>query len=263
MSEFSIVLLSVLGCVALFIIYKIIMSGKQVKGKIDLKNKTIEMHNINDTVNKENSIVDNSFIEAKELIKLKDKDNKQILEYYKKTDYNDDITKLIVYIEYSKIISRTIIDVFSLVISYIAKNHILSKDKNEFNIYVKEKRIIIIDMFNVALSKSSIDSIKKLSIDKVCNLYYIIVLDNIKDMYESIYDNHLIQADKRKKFLNNLKNIDAKDRFKSYDLFIRNNHTETTIKDAEIVKEHTEYLLTFLLGLFHDMIEKEYKYAYK
>lgn len=252
--------------IVLLIIYLIVKENKkhrkegertETTAKVDWKNGSFEIGNkTSDNLQKQNQIVEKSFNTQSELEKLEGKSNKQILEYYKKKDYNDTITRLVVYIEYSKIISRTIIDVFGLVISYIAKNHILSKDKNEFNTYVKEKKIIIISMFDTALSKSSIESIQKLSIDKVCNFYYIIVLDNIKDMYDSVYENHLLQADKRKKFLSNLKNIEAKNRFKSYDDFIRNNYTETATKDAEIVKEHTEYLLNLLLGLFHDMIEK-------
>lgn len=258
MSELSIIIRTALICIAvvssIYFVYKIIATGKQANVKADLKNKVIEFGNMSSQTN----IIDNSFNKDKEINKLRDKNNNEILDFYKKKQYDDDITRLTIYIEYSKIISRTIIDVFSIVISYIAKNHILSKDKSEFDLYVKEKRLLIIEMFDKSLSNSSIDCIKKLSINKVCNFYYMIVLDLIKDMYCSIYENHKIQAEKKKEFFSNLKNIAKEDRFKSYDVFIRNNHTETNIKDAGIVKDSMEYLLNFLLGLFHDMIEREY-----
>ena len=169
--------------------------------------------------------------------------------------YDDKITSLTVYKEYSNIISQSTLEVQSKIIAYIARNHIINKDKVEFETYVKEKRIEIIDIYNVSLFNSNIESIKKLRLENICNFYYMIILDNIKDTYKSIYNNHKVQYIKRKEFLNNLKNIKPSDRLKSYDVFIHNNFTETAIKDSEIVLENLKHLQKFLLGVFHDNLK--------
>ena len=157
-----------------------------------------------------------------------------------------------VYKEYSNIISQSTLEVQSKIIAYIARNHIINKDKVEFETYVKEKRREIIDIYNVSLFNSNIESIKKLRLENICNFYYMIILDNIKDTYKSIYNNHKVQYIKRKEFLNNLKNIKPEDRLKSYDVFIHNNFTETAIRDSEIVLDNLKHLQKFLLGIFHD-----------
>ena len=81
------------------------------------------------------------------------------------------------------------------------------------------------------------------------------MIDNIKDTYKSIYDNHKEQVLKRKEFLKNLKNIKPQDRLKSYDVFIHNNFTETAIRDSEIVLDNLKHLQKFLLGIFHDNLK--------
>lgn len=263
--------LSIIGiCTTILIIGKwvkeLIMHNKQANLKANLKDGTIEFGNdktnIEKPIENQNKIVSNAFESPKELAVLESKNNSEILAYYNgdnkdenKFKYDDKITSLTVYKEYSSIISQSTLKVQSQIISYIAHNHILNKNKAEFEKYVKEKRIEIIDIYNTSLSKSDIMSIKKLALENICNFYYMIILDKVKDIYKSIYNNHKAQYEKRKDFLKNLKNIPAADRLKSYDVFIYNNFTETTIKDSEIVLENLEYLQKFLLGIFHDNLK--------
>ncbi|WP_028331204.1 hypothetical protein [Brachyspira alvinipulli] len=258
--------LSIIGiCTTILIIGKwvkeLIMHNKQANLKANLKDGTIEFGNdktnIEKPIENQNKIVSNAFEAPKELDVLESKSNTEILDYYNSNNfkYDDKITSLTVYKEYSSIISQSTLKVQSQIISYIAHNHILNKNKSEFEKYVKEKRIEIIGIYNTSLSKSDIISIKKLGLENICNFYYMIILDKLKDIYKSIYNNHKIQYDKRNEFVKNLKNIPAKDRLKSYDVFINNNFTETTIKDSEIVLENLEYLQKFLLGIFHDNLK--------
>ena len=237
--------------------------------KANIKDGTIEFGNdkisTEKNIDKQNKIVSNAFESPKELQTLTNKNNDEIINYYNNNfKYDDKITSLTVYKEYSNIISQSTLEVQSRIISYIARNHILNKNKSEFESYLKEKRIEIIDIYNVALFNSSIESIKKLQLENICNFYYMIILDNIKDTYKSIYDNHKEQALKnnhkeqalkRKEFLKNLKNIKPQDRLKSYDVFIRNNFTETAIRDSEIVLDNLKHLQKFLLGIFHDNLK--------
>lgn len=264
--------LSIIGiCITILIIGKwvkdLILHNKQAKLKANIKDGTIEFGNDKVSAEKpiesQNKIVSNAFESPKELAVLESKNNSEILAYYhgdnKKDEnnfkYDEKITSLTVYKEYSSIISQSTLKVQSQIISYIAHNHILDKDKEQLREYVKAKRIEIINIYNDSLSKSNIISINKLGLENICNFYYMIILDKIEDIYKSIYNNHQAQYSKRKSFMKNLKNIPAADRLKSYDVFINNNFTETTIKDSEIVLENLEYLQKFLLGIFHDNLK--------
>ena len=269
MSDFAIIVICISSIVISYFVFNIIKSGRHANMKANVKDGTIEFGNNtnNEKVNekikeenyiqKQNNIVHNAFDNAKELQTLQNKNNDEILNYYNndKFIYDDKITSLTVYKEYSNIISQSTLEVQSKIIAYIARNHIINKDKVEFETYVKEKRIEIIDIYNVSLFNSNIESIKKLRLENICNFYYMIILDNIKDTYKSIYNNHKVQYIKRKEFLNNLKNIKLEDRLKSYDVFIHNNFTETAIKDSEIVLENLKHLQKFLLGIFHDNLK--------
>ena len=269
MSDFAIIVICISSIVISYFVFNIIKSGRNANMKANIKDGTIEFGNNtnNEKVNekikeenyiqKQNNIVHNAFDNAKELETLQNKNNDEILNYYNsdKFIYDDKITSLTVYKEYSNIISQSTLEVQSKIIAYIARNHIINKDKVEFETYVKEKRIEIIDIYNVSLFNSNIESIKKLRLENICNFYYMIILDNIKDTYKSIYNNHKVQYIKRKEFLNNLKNIKPSDRLKSYDVFIHNNFTETAIKDSEIVLENLKHLQKFLLGVFHDNLK--------
>lgn len=260
----------IIACITILIIgnwvRELIINNKQAKVKANLKTGELEFGNdkiiSEKTIEKQNNLVSNAFKSPKELDVLGAKNNSEILAYYhgdnengNRFQYDNNITSLTVYKEYSNIISQSTLKVQSKIISYIARNHILNKDKSEFEEYVKEKRIEIINIYNTALSKSDIESIRRLGLENICNFYYMIILDNLKEIYKSIYNNHKVQYDKRNNFLRNLKNLPAKDRLKSYDVFINNNFTETTIKDSEIVLESLEYLQKFLLGIFHDSIK--------
>ena len=269
MSDFAIIVICISSIVISYFVFNIIKSGRHANMKANVKDGTIEFGNNtnNEKVNekikeenyiqKQNNIVHNAFDNAKELQTLQNKNNDEILNYYNndKFIYDDKITSLTVYKEYSNIISQSTLEVQSKIIAYIARNHIINKDKVEFEAYVKEKRIEIIDIYNVSLFNSNIESIKKLRLENICNFYYMIILDNIKDTYKSIYNNHKVQYIKRKEFLNNLKNIKPSDRLKSYDVFIHNNFTETAIRDSEIVLDNLKHLQKFLLGIFHDNLK--------
>ena len=269
MSDFAIIVICISSIVISYFVFNIIKSGRHANMKANVKDGTIEFGNNtnNEKVNekikeenyiqKQNNIVHNAFDNAKELQTLQNKNNDEILNYYNsdKFIYDYKITSLTVYKEYSNIISQSTLEVQSKIIAYIARNHIINKDKVEFETYVKEKRIEIIDIYNVALFNSNIESIKKLRLENICNFYYMIILDNIKDTYKSIYNNHKVQYIKRKEFLNNLKNIKPSDRLKSYDVFIHNNFTETAIRDSEIVLDNLKHLQKFLLGIFHDNLK--------
>ena len=260
MSDFAIIVICISSIVIAYFVFNIIKSGRHANMKANIKDGTIEFGNdkisTEKNIDKQNKIVSNAFESPKELQTLTNKNNDEIINYYNNNfKYDDKITSLTVYKEYSNIISQSTLEVQSRIISYIARNHILNKNKSEFESYLKQKRIEIIDIYNVALFNSSIESIKKLQLENICNFYYMIILDNIKDTYKSIYDNHKEQAIKRKEFLKNLKNIKPQDRLKSYDVFIRNNFTETAIKDSEIVLEDLKYLQKFLLGIFHDNLK--------
>ena len=269
MSDFAIIVICISSIVISYFVFNIIKSGRHANMKANVKDGTIEFGNNtnNEKVNekikeenyiqKQNNIVHNAFDNAKELETLQNKNNDEILNYYNsdKFIYDDKITSLTVYKEYSNIISQSTLEVQSKIIAYIARNHIINKDKVEFETNVKEKRIEIIDIYNVALFNSNIESIKKLRLENICNFYYMIILDNIKDTYKSIYNNHKVQYIKRKEFLNNLKNIKQEDRLKSYDVFIHNNFTETAIRDSEIVLDNLKHLQKFLLGIFHDNLK--------
>ena len=269
MTDFAIIVICISSIVISYFVFNIIKSGRNANLKANIKDGTIEFGNNtnNEKVNekikeenyiqKQNNIVHNAFDNAKELETLQNKNNDEILNYYNndKFIYDDKITSLTVYKEYSNIISQSTLEVQSKIIAYIARNHIINKDKVEFETYVKEKRIEIIDIYNVSLFNSNIESIKKLRLENICNFYYMIMLDNIKDTYKSIYNNHKVQYIKRKEFLNNLKNIKPSDRLKSYDVFIHNNFTETAIRDSEIVLDNLKHLQKFLLGIFHDNLK--------
>ena len=269
MSDFAIIIICISSIVISYFVFNIIKSGRNANMKANIKDGTIEFGNNtnNEKVNekikeenyiqKQNNIVHNAFDNAKELETLQNKNNDEILNYYNndKFIYDDKITSLTVYKEYSNIISQSTLEVQSKIIAYIARNHIINKNKVEFETYVKEKRIEIIDIYNVSLFNSNIESIKKLRLENICNFYYMIILDNIKDTYKSIYNNHKVQYIKRKEFLNNLKNIKPEDRLKSYDVFIHNNFTETAIRDSEIVLDNLKHLQKFLLGIFHDNLK--------
>ena len=269
MSDFAIIVICISSIVISYFVFNIIKSGRHANMKANVKDGTIEFGNNtnNEKVNekikeenyiqKQNNIVHNAFDNAKELETLQNKNNDEILNYYNndKFIYDDKITSLTVYKEYSNIISQSTLEVQSKIIAYIARNHIINKDKVEFETYVKEKRIEIIDIYNVSLFNSNIESIKKLRLENICNFYYMIILDNIKDTYKSIYNNHKVQYIKRKEFLNNLKNIKPSDRLKSYDVFMHNNFTETAIRDSEIVLDNLKHLQKFLLGIFHDNLK--------
>ena len=260
MSDFAIIVICISSIVIAYFVFNIIKSGRHANMKANIKDGTIEFGNdkisTEKNIDKQNKIVSNAFESPKELQTLTNKNNDEIINYYNNNfKYDDKITSLTVYKEYSNIISQSTLEVQSRIVSYIARNHILNKNKSEFESYLKEKRIEIIDIYNVALFNSSIESIKKLQLENICNFYYMIILDNIKDIYKSIYDNHKVQAIKRKEFLKNLKNIKPQDRLKSYDVFIHNNFTETAIKDSEIVLDNLKHLQKFLLGIFHDNLK--------
>ena len=260
MSDFAIIVICISSIVIAYFVFNIIKSGRHANMKANIKDGTIEFGNdkisTEKNIDKQNKIVSNAFESPKELQTLTNKNNDEIVNYYNNNfKYDDKITSLTVYKEYSNIISQSTLEVQSRIVSYIARNHILNKNKSEFESYLKEKRIEIIDIYNVALFNSSIESIKKLQLENICNFYYMIILDNIKDTYKSIYDNHKEQALKRKEFLKNLKNIKPQDRLKSYDVFIHNNFTETAIRDSEIVLDNLKHLQKFLLGIFHDNLK--------
>lgn len=263
MSDFAIIVICISAIIVSYFVFNIIKSGRHANMKADVKNGTIEFGNNHNNekikeekyIQKQNNLINNAFEYPKEISALSNKNNDEIIDYYDNFKYDDKITSLTVYKEYSNIISQSTLEVQSRIISYIARNHILNKNKSEFESYLKQKRIEIIDIYNVALFNSSIESIKKLQLENICNFYYMIILDNIKDIYKSIYDNHKVQALKRKEFLKNLKNIKPQDRLKSYDVFIHNNFTETAIKDSEIVLDNLKHLQKFLLGIFHDNLK--------
>ncbi|MEI0447890.1 hypothetical protein R4J03_12650 [Brachyspira intermedia] len=258
MSDFAVIFICISSIVIAYFVFNIIKSGRTANMKANVKDGTIEFGSSSKDENtKQENYIKNAFDVPKEIKTLENKNNSEILNHYSNDNfkYDDKITSLTVYKEYSNIISQSTLEVQSKIISYIAKNHILNKDKVEFENYLKQKRIEIIDIYNVALFQSNIESIKKLQLENICNFYYMIILDNIKDIYKSIYNNHKVQAIKRKEFLKNLKNIKPQDRLKSYDVFIHNNFTETAIKDSEIVLENLKYLQKFLLGIFHDNLK--------
>ncbi|MEI0496626.1 hypothetical protein R4J09_14640 [Brachyspira intermedia] len=258
MSDFAVIFICISSMVIAYFVFNLIKSGRTANMKANVKDGTIEFGSSSKDENtKQENYIKNAFDVPKEIKTLKNKNNSEILDHYSNDDfkYDDKITSLTVYKEYSNIISQSTLEVQSRIISYIARNHILNKNKIEFETYIKQKRIEIIDIYNVSLFNSNIETIKKLQLENICNFYYMIILDNIKDIYKSIYDNHKVQAIKRKEFLKNLKNIKPQDRLKSYDVFIRNNFTETAIKDSEIVLENLKYLQKFLLGIFHDNLK--------
>ena len=265
MSDFAVIFICISSMVIAYFVFNLIKSGRTaIKSgrtanmKANVKDGTIEFGSSSKDENtKQENYIKNAFDVPKEIKTLKNKNNSEILDHYSNDDfkYDDKITSLTVYKEYSNIISQSTLEVQSKIISYIAKNHILNKNKIEFETYIKQKRIEIIDIYNVSLFNSNIETIKKLQLENICNFYYMIILDNIKDIYKSIYNNHKVQAIKRKEFLKNLKNIKPQDRLKSYDVFIRNNFTETAVKDSEIVLENLKYLQKFLLGIFHDNLK--------
>ncbi|ADG71505.1 hypothetical protein [Brachyspira murdochii] len=259
MSDFAIVFICISSMVIAYFVFNIIKSGRHANMKANIKDGTIEFGNdkiiTEKSIDKQNKIVSNAFESPKELSALSNKNNNEIINYYNNLKYDDKITSLTVYKEYSNIISQSTLEVQSKIISYIARNHILNKNKSEFESYLKEKRIEIIDIYNSALFNSSIESIKKLQLENICNFYYMIILDNIKNTYKSIYNNHKVQYIKRRDFIKNLKNIKPSDRLKSYDVFINNNFTETAIRDSEIVLDNLKHLQKFLLGIFHDNLK--------
>lgn len=258
MSELTIIVITLSALIAVFLVVRVIEKGKHINAKANIKDGTIEIgspQKIENNIEKQNKVVDNAFNTPYELSVLESKNNNEILTHYKNVKYDDSITKLIVYREYSNIVSQSTIKVFSNIISYIARNHILSKNAIEYEEYVKKKRAEIIDIYDKALAESDIESISNLDVNKISGYYYVVILDMIKDFYLSIYNNHKEQENKRKEFLKNLKNIEAKNRLKSYEVFITNNFTETTIKDADILLESLDYLQKFLLGIFHDNLK--------
>ncbi|MEI0510878.1 hypothetical protein R4K93_14980, partial [Brachyspira intermedia] len=168
MSDFAVIFICISSMVIAYFVFNIIKSGRHANMKANVKDGTIEFGNggkdenikQDNYIQKQNNIVHNAFDNPKELRTLENKNNSEILNHYSNDNfkYDDKITSLTVYKEYSNIISQSTLEVQSKIISYIAKNHILNKDKVEFENYLKQKRIEIIDIYNAALFQSNIES---------------------------------------------------------------------------------------------------------
>ena len=162
MSDFAVIVICISSIVIAYFVFNIIKSGKTANMKANVKDGTIEFGNGGKNENikqdsyiqKQNNIVHNAFDNPKELKTLENKNNNVILTYYSSNNfkYDDKITSLTIYKEYSNIICQSTLEVQSRIISYIAKNHILNKNKSEFEDYLKQKRIEIIDIYNTALT---------------------------------------------------------------------------------------------------------------
>lgn len=266
--DFNIAFICVASIIVMFFIYLIIKetTRNRKKGehtettaKVNWKDGSFEIGNkVTDNIKKQNEIINNAFASPNQILELEGKSEKEVLNHYNGKNYNDRITRLLVYIEYAKIINTVTRKVQASLVSYVAYNCISEKTEAEFDAYIKQKRLEIIDRYNIELSKSSVESIKKLSLESVCNFYYVIILNMLKEMYNSIYNNHKSQAGTRVKF-KTPKGLTKEEKLAKYKEFIHENIRQRDIKDAEIIDESMDYLVNFLLGLFHDIVEKEYK----
>lgn len=259
-------------CITLIIaiggIVFLVERGRKFKLKVDAQNKTLDLSSdidekkdspktsLHNNVVKQNELVSNTFNISKEINALQGKTDTQIIEYYNNINYNDYITKLEIYKEYSQIVMQSTIEVFTTIISYIAANHILNKNSIEYENYIIDRRIYLISIYNDNLKQADNPAISSLTINKICGFYEANLYSIIRDFYLGIYTNHSKQADKRHTFVKNLSNLEPKDRLRSFEVFASNNFTETTIKDAEIVKKSLQYIQSFLLGIFHDRIKE-------
>lgn len=234
-------------------------NGETVETTAKIGKNGFEISNkISDNIQLQNQLVEKCFNEPYQLSSLDGKTDKDVLKHYKDTNYNDRITRLLIYIEFSKIINYAVRKTQIKLINYCANNGISKKDKEGFKQYVKSKLTEIFDIFNNHLLDSEIDSIKQLNIDKVCGYYKTIVQELLKNMYNDIYDNHLQEAVRRRAFFKQIHSIAKTEVFKRYDSFMEENRTLTSKKDAEVIEENMENLLNFLLGLFHDNLERGY-----
>lgn len=242
--------------------------GRKFKLKMDIQNKTLDLSShidekkespktsLHNNLEKQNKIISDTFSESGEISALQGKTGTEIKEYYNNINYNDYITKLEIYKEYSQIVMRSTIEVFITIISYIAANHILNKSGIEYENYIIDRRLYLISIYNDNFKQADNPAISSLTINKICGFYEANLYSIIRDFYLGIYTNHSEQADKRRAFVKNLSNLEPKDRLKSFEVFTSNNFTETTIKDAAIVKESLQYIQSFLLGIFHDRVKE-------
>lgn len=242
--------------------------GRKFKLKVDAQNKTLDLSShidekkdnpkppLYNNLKKQNEIVSNTFNESKEINALEGKAGLQIAEYYNNISYNDYITRLEIYKEYSQIVMKSTVEVFVTIISYIAANHILNKNSIEYENYIIDRRLYLISIYDDNLKQADNPAISSLTINKICGFYEANLYSIIRDFYLGIYTNHLEQENKRRSFIKNLSNLEPKDRLRSFDVFASNNFTETTIKDAAIVKESLQYIQSFLLGIFHDRVKE-------
>lgn len=134
MSDFAIIVICVSSIVIAYFVFNIIKSGRHANMKANIKDGTIEFGNdkisTEKNIDKQNKIVSNAFESPKELQTLTNKNNDEIINYYNNNfKYDDKITSLTVYKEYSNIISQSTLEVQSRIVSYIARNHILNKNK--------------------------------------------------------------------------------------------------------------------------------------
>lgn len=266
MSDFSVIFICISAMVIAYFVFNIIKSGKAANMKANVKDGTIEFGSIKEKekelIKKENTLVDESFKEPAELSYLLNKDDGMILDYYKTKKLDNKITSLTVYKEYSNIISQSTLEVQSMIISYIAKNHILEKSPAEFEEYIKEKIRQIRDVYNSNLFSSSIESIKKLKIETICGFYQVTLINLIKDIYNSVYKNHTGQEDLRAKYLEGLLkggeagDLNRRELLQNYNSCIISNFTETVVNDSKIVLENIKYMQSFLLGIFHDALKQ-------
>ena len=109
MSDFAVVFICISSIIIAYFVFNIIKSGKTANMKVNAKDGTIEF-GTEKPIENQNKIVSNAFESPKELAVLESKNNSEILAYYNgdnkdenKFKYDDKITSLTVYKEYSSI----------------------------------------------------------------------------------------------------------------------------------------------------------------
>ena len=112
MSDFAVIFICISSMVIAYFVFNIIKSGRTANMKANVKDGTIEFGSSSKDENtKQENYIKNAFDVPKEIKTLENKNNSEILNHYSNDNfkYDDKITSLTVYKEYSNIISQSLI----------------------------------------------------------------------------------------------------------------------------------------------------------
>lgn len=192
-------------------------------------------------------------------------DGNNILNHYKGFVPSDEISRLEVYKEFTRIIREQNLFILCEIVLFLSKNNITSLKESQYNKYVEEKILYFCSMYDESFNKSCNSFINSMTIKNVLGVYYYIFVDILRNFYKTVLAEHKngeLDRNNYFKHIVELRNTNHSVSVKEiintlYIMFCDSNYTDAKF----LVKTVLEYN-NLLVGIFHDKLKQAIKEYY-